>query len=56
MQRSSGVRAITPSMTIGMDDRARKLRREGVDVISFAAGEQGTAQMRSFSVHRPVVH
>ena len=39
MQRSSSVRAITPSMTIGMDDRARKLRREGVDVISFAAGE-----------------
>jgi len=39
MQRSSSVRAITPSMTIGMDDRARRLRREGVDVISFAAGE-----------------
>lgn len=39
MQRSSSVRAITPSMTIGMDDRARRLRREGVDVVSFAAGE-----------------
>jgi aspartate aminotransferase len=26
-------------MTIGMDDRARQLRRKGVDVISFAAGE-----------------
>ena len=39
MQRSSSVRAITPSMTIGMDDRARRLRREGVDVITFAAGE-----------------
>ncbi len=26
-------------MTIGMDDRARRLRRQGVDVLSFAAGE-----------------
>src|SRR5205807_6543187 len=39
MQRSSSVRAITPSMTIGMDDRARRLRRQGVDIVSFAAGE-----------------
>ena len=39
MHVSTSVRAITPSMTIGMDDRARRLRREGVDVISFAAGE-----------------
>jgi aspartate aminotransferase len=39
MHISSSARAITPSMTIGMDDRARRLRRQGVDVISFAAGE-----------------
>jgi len=26
-------------MTIAMDDRARRLRRQGVDIISFAAGE-----------------
>ncbi len=39
MQLSQAVRAITPSMTIGMDDRARRLRRQGVDIISFAAGE-----------------
>ena len=39
MHLSEAVRAITPSMTIGMDDRARRLRRQGVDVISFAAGE-----------------
>ena len=39
MLLSKSVRAITPSMTIGMDDRARRLRRDGVDVISFAAGE-----------------
>jgi aspartate aminotransferase len=36
---SQAVRQITPSMTIGMDDRARTLRRQGVDVVSFAAGE-----------------
>jgi aspartate aminotransferase len=39
MYISSSARAIAPSMTIGMDDRARRLRRKGVDVISFAAGE-----------------
>jgi aspartate aminotransferase len=39
MHLSEAVRGITPSMTIGMDDRARQLRRRGVDVISFAAGE-----------------
>jgi len=39
MHLSEAVRGITPSMTIGMDDRARQLRRQGVDVISFAAGE-----------------
>ena len=39
MHISASARAITPSMTIGMDDRARRLRRQGVDVISFAAGE-----------------
>jgi len=39
MHISTAARAITPSMTIGMDDRARQLRRKGVDVISFAAGE-----------------
>ena len=39
MHLTEAVRAITPSMTIGMDDRARRLRRQGVDVISFAAGE-----------------
>jgi len=39
MHISTAARAITPSMTIGMDDRARRLRRQGVDVISFAAGE-----------------
>jgi aspartate aminotransferase len=39
MRISTAARAITPSMTIGMDDRARRLRRQGVDVISFAAGE-----------------
>ncbi len=39
MHLSQAVGRITPSMTIGMDDRARTLRRQGVDVISFAAGE-----------------
>ena len=39
MHISAGARQIAPSMTIGMDDRARRLRRQGVDVISFAAGE-----------------
>ena len=39
MHVSQAVRGITPSMTIGMDDRARQLRRQGVDIISFAAGE-----------------
>ncbi len=39
MHLSQAVRQITPSMTIGMDDRARTLRRQGVDVVSFAAGE-----------------
>ncbi len=39
MHISTSARAITPSMTIGMDDRARRLRRQGVDIISFAAGE-----------------
>jgi aspartate aminotransferase len=39
MHISTAARAITPSMTIGMDDRARQLRRKGVDVISLAAGE-----------------
>jgi aspartate aminotransferase len=39
MHVSTMTRAITPSMTIGMDDRARQLRRQGVDVVSFAAGE-----------------
>jgi aspartate aminotransferase len=39
MHVSASARAITPSMTIGMDDRARRLRRQGVDIISFAAGE-----------------
>lgn len=39
MHISASARAITPSMTIRMDDRARRLRRQGVDVISFAAGE-----------------
>src|SRR2546425_12718568 len=39
MQISKSARSITPSMTIGMDDRARRLRRQGVDIISFAAGE-----------------
>ena len=39
MHLSKAAREITPSMTIGMDDRARQLRRKGVDVLSFAAGE-----------------
>ncbi len=39
MHLSRAVRQITPSMTIGMDDRARTFQRQGVDVISFAAGE-----------------
>src|SRR6516162_3274034 len=39
MHISTSVRAITPSMTIGMDDRARRMQRQGIDVISFAAGE-----------------
>lgn len=39
MHLSQAVRQITPSMTIGMDDRARTLRRGGIDVVSFAAGE-----------------
>jgi len=39
MHLSTAVREITPSMTIGMDDRARRMRRQGVDIISFAAGE-----------------
>ena len=39
MQISTSARSITPSMTIGMDDRARRLRRQGVDIVSFAAGE-----------------
>jgi aspartate aminotransferase len=39
MYLSEVVRGITPSMTIAMDDRARQLRRQGVDVLSFAAGE-----------------
>ncbi len=39
MHLSQAVRHMTPSMTIGMDDRARALRRQGVDVVSFAAGE-----------------
>jgi aspartate aminotransferase len=39
MYLSQAVRGITPSMTIGMDDRARQLRRQGIDIVSFAAGE-----------------
>ncbi len=39
MYVSQAVRQITPSMTMGMDDRARVLRKQGVDVVSFAAGE-----------------
>jgi aspartate aminotransferase len=39
MRLSQAATQITPSMTIGMDDRARSLRRQGIDVISFAAGE-----------------
>ncbi len=39
MRLSHAATQITPSMTIGMDDRARSLRRQGIDVISFAAGE-----------------
>ncbi len=39
MYVSEIVRQITPSMTMGMDDRARVLRTQGVDVVSFAAGE-----------------
>jgi aspartate aminotransferase len=39
MHLSEAVRGITPSMTIGMDDRARQLRRRGIDVLSLAAGE-----------------
>ena len=39
MHLSQAVRAITPPMTVGMDDRARLLRRQGIDVVSFAAGE-----------------
>lgn len=39
MHISASARAITPSMTIRMDDRARQLRRQGIDIISFAAGE-----------------
>jgi len=39
MHLSKAAREITPSMTIGMDDRARQLRRKGVDVLSFPAGE-----------------
>ena len=39
MHLSKAAREITPSMTIGMDDRARQLRRKGIDVLSFAAGE-----------------
>lgn len=39
MHISASARQIAPSMTIGMDDRARRLRRQGVDIISFAAGE-----------------
>lgn len=39
MRLSRAVREITPSMTIGMDDRAKQLRRQGADVVSFAAGE-----------------
>lgn len=39
MRLSRAVQEITPSMTIGMDDRAKQLRRQGADVISFAAGE-----------------
>lgn len=39
MHLSQAARQITPSMTIGMDDRARSLRRQGIDIISFAAGE-----------------
>ncbi len=39
MRLSQAVRQIIPSMTIGMDDRVRTLRRQGVDVVSLAAGE-----------------
>jgi aspartate aminotransferase len=39
MHISASARAITPSMTISMDDRARQLRRQGIDIVSFAAGE-----------------
>ncbi|HEX4834846.1 MAG TPA: pyridoxal phosphate-dependent aminotransferase [bacterium] len=39
MHLSQAARQITPSMTIGMDDRARSLRRQGIDIVSFAAGE-----------------
>lgn len=39
MHLSASAGHIAPSMTIGMDDRARRLRRQGVDIISFAAGE-----------------
>ena len=39
MHLSQAATQITPSMTIGMDDRARTLRRQGIDVVSLAAGE-----------------
>lgn len=39
MEISSKVRSVSPSATIALSARVRELRQEGIDVISFGAGE-----------------
>ncbi len=39
MEISNKCRAITPSMTLEMDAKAKKMKAEGIDVIGFGAGE-----------------
>src|ERR1700744_6628985 len=39
MELSSRVKAITPSLTLAIDSKAKALKAEGIDVCSFGAGE-----------------
>lgn len=39
MYLSRRVREITPSPTLGIDARAKQMKRQGIDVISFSVGE-----------------
>lgn len=39
MQLSKRIQKVTPSLTLSIDAKAKRLKQEGVDVISFSAGE-----------------